>query len=51
LAEAVQALRAAGQLPPNLRPVELEKRIHAQLKAAGYVDAELPSRRAIGRHL
>ena len=51
IAEAVRALQAAGKLPPNLRPIELEKRIHICLRAAGYADAELPSRRAIGRHL
>jgi hypothetical protein len=48
--EAVQALRAAAELPANLRPSELERRIRLRLRAAGYGAAELPSRHAIARY-
>lgn len=49
IAEAVQALRAAGELPANLRPVERDRRIINYLTTRGYA-ADKPSRFAIARH-
>jgi hypothetical protein len=49
VAEAVQALRAAGKLPTNLRPVVRDGRIAKWLQEHGYAE-DMPSRRAIGRY-
>jgi hypothetical protein len=51
IAEAVRALQAARQLPPNLRPKERHDRICAWLTGAGYQERELPSRWAVSRYL
>ena len=48
IAQAVEALRREGNLPPHLRVVERNKRIVDWLKANGYA-ADLPSRSAIAR--
>jgi hypothetical protein len=47
--EAVAALEAEGQLPPNLRPGRRDQRILAWLAQHGYA-ADLPSRAALGRY-
>jgi len=51
LEDAFKALRAAGQLPPSLRPVERYWRVRECLEAAGYKGREIPSRQTIERHL
>jgi len=55
--EAVQALRRAGRLPPNLRPVERDQRVVDWLKARGYAGdkahghrSDLPSPSALARY-
>jgi hypothetical protein len=49
--EALTDLRAAGELLPSLRPIDLYRRIRAVLEAAGYRGRELPSRWTVQRHL
>jgi hypothetical protein len=49
--DALSALRAAGKLPPSLRPSEREERICEWLKRQGYTPKELPTRWSIRRHL
>jgi hypothetical protein len=51
IAEAMRGLEAAGQLPANLRLVEIERRIRDWLLAAGYARGELPNRWAVSRFL
>ena len=51
IAEALTALQAAGDLPSNLRPTELHKRVCAWLMSAGYQEKELPSRWAVRNFL
>jgi hypothetical protein len=48
---ALDGLRAAGELLPSLRPIDLYRRIRAWLEAAGYRGRELPSKWTVGRHL
>jgi hypothetical protein len=45
------ALRAAGQLPDGLRPVEFRRRIFDQGLKLGYSPSEIPSRTSIRRWL
>jgi hypothetical protein len=47
---AVTALRAAGQLPPNLRPCQRDRLILKWLTANGY-RGDLPTRWAIRRYI
>jgi hypothetical protein len=47
--EAIEALKAEGKLPRNLRTVERDRRILEWLTANGY-GSDLPSRTAIARH-
>jgi hypothetical protein len=47
---ALEALHARGDLPADLRPIELERRVNDWLRGKGYGEAELPSRWAIKRH-
>jgi hypothetical protein len=47
--EAIEALKAEGKLPRNLRTVERDRRILEWLTANGY-GRDLPSRAAIARH-
>ena len=48
IAEAVHALRRAGRLVPNLRPVVRDRRVIEWLKEHGYV-GDLPSPSALTR--
>jgi hypothetical protein len=47
---ALDALQARGDLPADLRPIELERRINDWLRGAGYGESELPTRWSIKRH-
>jgi hypothetical protein len=47
---ALAALQATGELPGDLRAVELERRINDWLRGAGYGESELPTRWSIKRH-
>ena len=47
----LEALLAAGELPPGLRPCEYRRRIFDKALKLGYHARELPSRSAIDRWL
>jgi hypothetical protein len=51
LARILEALKAAGELPPGLRPCELHRRIGAMGRKLGYTEHDMPKRSATDRCL